>query len=246
MPAGDVEIVGSFTANGDTPYEVRYYLEDLDGKGYTENKDARENLTGKTDTLATAQEKTFAGFTFDESAEGTKLSGKIAGDGSLVLKLYYARNSYKVTYKYEGTVPTGASALPAEATYKYGAEVKVAADATAPGYTFSGWDKKDFTMPADNVEISGSFTANENTDISNQHTGNIQKVRRLATANSSGENGYSANAYGTMVANSNFNLALPGTKTVRLTVDIQKDKVTIQKQDYDASGKLGDVKNAVL
>lgn len=82
--------------------------------------------------------------------------------------------------------------------------------------------------------------------ISNQHTGNIQKVRRLATANSSGENGYSANAYGTMVANSNFNLALPGTKKVRLTVDIQKDKVTIQKQDYDASGKLGDVKNAVL
>ena len=35
-----------------------------------------------------------------------------AGDGSLVLKLYYTRDSYKVTYQYTGKVPTGASELP--------------------------------------------------------------------------------------------------------------------------------------
>ena len=44
-------------------------------------------------------------------------------DGSLVLKLYYTRNSYNVTYVYEGTVPTGASELPEKATYKYEEEV---------------------------------------------------------------------------------------------------------------------------
>ena len=83
--------------------------------------------------------------------------------------MYYTRNSYKVTYEYEGKVPTGASKTPAEATYKYGASVTVAEDATAPGYTFSGWDKKDFTMPASNVVIKGSFKANDNTEYKVEH-----------------------------------------------------------------------------
>ena len=83
--------------------------------------------------------------------------------------MYYTRNSYKVTYEYEGTVPTGASELPAEATYKYGEKVTVAENATAPGYTFSGWDKEDFTMPASDVVIKGSFTANDNTQYKVEH-----------------------------------------------------------------------------
>ena len=32
--------------------------------------------------------------------------------------------------------------------------------ATAKGHTFSGWSTGDFTMPAQDVEITGSFTAN--------------------------------------------------------------------------------------
>ena len=39
----------------------------------------------------------------------------------------------------------------------------VAEAATAPGYTFSGWSTGDFTMPAQDVEITGSFTANGDT-----------------------------------------------------------------------------------
>ena len=164
MPAENVTITGSFAANGDTKYAVEYYLEDLDGKGYTKDTEASYTAQGQTDTEVTAQEKAFTGFTFDEKAEGTKVSGTIVGDGSLVLKLYYTRNSYKVSYTYEGTRPTGASALPVEATYKYGAEVKVAEAATAPGYTFSGWNpSKDFAMPAEDVTITGSFVANEDT-----------------------------------------------------------------------------------
>ena len=57
-----------------------------------------EELTGKTDTIATANPKTYTGFTLDRTVEGTVASGNIAGDGSLVLKLYYTRNSYDVTY----------------------------------------------------------------------------------------------------------------------------------------------------
>ena len=167
MPAENVTITGSFTANGETPYKVEHYQQNLEDDGYTLAE--TENLTGETDTTATANPKTYTGFAFDGTAEGTVASGNIAGDGSLVLKLYYTRNSYDVTYAYTGTVPTGASALPEKATAKYGAPVTVAEAATAPGYTFSGWSRNDFTMPAENVTITGSFTANSNTEYTVRH-----------------------------------------------------------------------------
>ena len=167
MPAEDVVIKGSFTANTDTQYKVEHYLQDLDGNSYT-LKDT-ETLAGTTDTTATATPKQYPGFTYDSTVEGTKTEGVITGDGQLVLKLYYTRNNYKVTYEYEGTPPSGASALPTEETYKYGASVTVAEDATAPGYTFSGWDKEDFTMPAEDVVIKGSFTANTDTQYKVEH-----------------------------------------------------------------------------
>ena len=169
MPAQDVEITGSFTANGDTAYTVEHYQQNLAGDGYDLVEADTEHLTGETDTTATANPKTYTGFTFDGTVEGTVASGNIAGDGSLVLKLYYTRNSYDVTYAYTGTVPTGASALPEKATVKYGAPVTVAEAATAPGYTFSGWSRNDFTMPAENVTITGSFTANSNTEYTVRH-----------------------------------------------------------------------------
>ena len=167
MPAEDVVIKGSFTANTDTQYKVEHYLQDLDGNSYT-LKDT-ETLAGTTDTTATATPKQYPGFTYDSTVEGTKTEGVITGDGQLVLKLYYTRNNYKVTYEYEVTPPSGASALPTEETYKYGASVTVAEDATAPGYKFSGWDHEDFTMPAEDVVIKGSFEARNDTKYRVEH-----------------------------------------------------------------------------
>ena len=174
MPAQDVEITGSFTANGDTAYTVEHYQQNLAGDGYDLVEADTEHLTGETDTTATANPKTYTGFTFDGTVEGTVASGNIAGDGSLVLKLYYTRNSYEVSYAYTGTVPAGASALPAAASYKYGADVTVAPQATAPGYTFNGWleDGKvtaSFKMPAGPVQLTGSFTANTDTRYTVEH-----------------------------------------------------------------------------
>ena len=166
MPTEDVSVEVKYVANTNTAYKVEHYTENLDGSYKLEKT---ENLTGTTDTEVTASAQTFEGFTFDETVEGTVKSGNVAGDGSLTLKLYYTRNSYKVTYKYTGTTPSGASELPREAEYKYGENVTVAEAATAPGYTFSGWSKENFTMPAEAVEITGSFTANTNTAYKVEH-----------------------------------------------------------------------------
>lgn len=158
MPAENVEITGSFTANTNTPYKVEHYLEDLTEGEYTLTK--TDNLTGTTDTEAQANAKDYEGFTFDSSITGTNLSGNIAGDGSLVLKLYYKRNSYNVTYAYTGYVPDDASPLPQGEKLKYGADISVPDDATAEGYTFSSWIKDYITMPAQDIEITGYFIEN--------------------------------------------------------------------------------------
>ena len=101
MPVNDVVIKGSFTANDKTQYKVEHYLENLevlDGEKFT-LKDT-ETLAGTTDTTATATPKQYPGFTYDSTVEGTKTSGTITGDGQLVLKLYYTRNTYKYTVHY--------------------------------------------------------------------------------------------------------------------------------------------------
>lgn len=169
MPAENVEVTVTYKANDNTAYKVEHYQQNLNDGGYT-LKDT-ENLTGTTGATATATAKTYDGFTFDENNANNVLSGTIAGNGSLVLKLYYTRNSYKVTYKYESDV-AGQSNLPEEASYKYGAEVKVAAAATAAGYTFSGWSTADatiasgeFIMPANNVTITGSWSTDDDQTV---------------------------------------------------------------------------------
>ena len=158
MPAEDVEITGSFTERTDIPYKVEHYLEDLNSDTYSLAK--TDNLIGTIYTEVVANAKDYEGFTFDDSIDGTKTSGNIEGDGSLVLKLYYKRNSYNVTYAYTGDIPNDASPLPQMENYKYGAEINVPENATAEGYTFSGWIKDYITMPAQDIEITGYFIEN--------------------------------------------------------------------------------------
>lgn len=160
MPANDVKITGNWKKNGDGTYKLEYWLEKLDG-----TYENTETITGRTGTIGTtasvtdADKKQITGFTFDADNVNNVLSDTISADGSLTLKLYYTRNSYTVKYQYTGTVPKDATGLPAEATYKYGAEVTVTAAATSADHVFSGWSKTGkFNMPAEDVIITGSWT----------------------------------------------------------------------------------------
>ena len=139
-------------------------------------------------SIPVTEKTNITGFTY-ESKDKANI---VINTESNTATVYYTRNSYKVTYEYEGTIPTGASTLPAEATYQYEANVIVAANATAPGYTFSGWDRQNFTMPAENVVIKGSFTANTNTAYTVIH--HLQKLNADA---SDKVNGYEVPADGT-------------------------------------------------
>jgi|GEM_PF-2428548 len=187
MPARNVLIVGHFTEIPITSYEVYHYLENLDGTygdgegGSVEAK--KETYSARVGSVVTAHAHVFAGYKFNSAITGTVLSGTIPASGTLVLKLYYDRNTYNVTYEYAGVVPDTASVLPNNGNpiaVKYGATHIIAGDSTASGYDFHGWNSQtagfavgetdvSFTMPSHDVILAGHFHADIETPYKINH-----------------------------------------------------------------------------
>ena len=97
----DAQYTAQYTANTDTEYTVEYYYETVEGGQYEKDDSKTETKTGTTDTTATVTATAEEGF---EAATGVGevLSGTIAGDGSLVLKVYYNRERDTVTVMADG------------------------------------------------------------------------------------------------------------------------------------------------
>ena len=122
-----------------TPYEVHHYLERLEGE-YLAVPDEKDNLRGETGAWTAAAAKSYDGFTPIEFEQK-----RIKADGSTVVKIFYTRNSYLLTYK-----DSLSAGVYASQTYKYGAAVTAIADPTKTGYTFTGWSPTvPATMPAE-------------------------------------------------------------------------------------------------
>lgn len=100
----DMVFTAQWEARTDTPYTVEHYLENLNGSYAL---DTTEPLKGTTDTTVTAAAKSYDNFTYDSTVPGTVASGNIAGDGSLVLKLFYTRNTYDYTVRHIKQLPDG-------------------------------------------------------------------------------------------------------------------------------------------
>ena len=146
-------------------YHIQHWFEGLNGEF------GLHSITTKTAAEGERVEaKPFAlepvGYTLNLEQDDTVPAGTTDLEKVLTLKLYYTRNSHKVTYRYEGEVPEGAAELlPKAADHKYNSQVTVADDVAINGYTFSGWTTDDtavaggkFMMPDGNVEFVGSFT----------------------------------------------------------------------------------------
>lgn len=117
-----------------TPYEVHHYLERLEG-AYPYVPKEKDNLRGETGAWTAAAAKSYDGFTPMGFAQE-----RIKADGSTVVKIFYTRNSYLLTYK-----DSLSAGVYASQTYKYGAAVTAIAAPTKTGYTFTGWSP---TVPA--------------------------------------------------------------------------------------------------
>ena len=141
----DATFEAQFANNTDTKYTVNVYNMDTTGN-YPATPDSTYQGAGETNSTAdiTADAVAAEGFSLD-SAKST-LSGTIAADGSLVLKVYYSRNKYTLTV--DGV---------ASEVY-YGAAVSVA-EPSKEHYTFAGWEPElPDTMPANDVTVVSKWT----------------------------------------------------------------------------------------
>ena len=180
MPDGPVSATGSWTPHSDTPYTVEYYQQHTDDDGY--DLADTEHCTGTTGAAAAVPDRTYPGFSETAGSIADRSGAVIKSDGSTVIKLYYDRERYEVTYAYLGAVPQGAAALPAAATYRYGQSVALAAAPALSGYDFSGWSLSPaltisggaFIMPDGPVAVTGSWTPRSDTPYTveyyQQHT----------------------------------------------------------------------------
>ena len=152
-------IYAAFEAKNNITYKVEHYLENLNG---TFVRQEVEELFGSTDSEVEALWKSYTGFSKDETNENNVLKGIVNYNGTLVLKLYYSRNSYKVSFE-----TNGGSAIQA-VSYKYEQMVAAPSSPNKLGYTFAGWELNgesySFTnMPAHDIELSAKWQVVEYT-----------------------------------------------------------------------------------
>ena len=134
------DLTAKWSANTNTPYTIEYYFQDADGT-YIKDETLTKYCTGTTDTYVEVEGETFENF----GIVSTYNRGKINGDGSLVIKLKYKRNTYRVSV----SADTGGTAKGGD-RYRYGQEVTVSVE-VEEGYEFNGWT------------ISGEYVGYEST-----------------------------------------------------------------------------------
>ena len=139
MPAEDIEITGSFSVN---TYAITYIV---DGEVY-----ATDELTYGSE-IVLIDEPTKEGYTFSGWSEipETMPAHDVEITGS------FSVNTYAITYIVDGEVY-------ATEELTYGSEIVLIDEPTKEGHTFSGWSEAPETMPAHDVEITGSFIPTEN------------------------------------------------------------------------------------
>lgn len=139
MGIEDVSFNAQFSA-GEVSYKVETYVMDVNGAYGAADVKVVPATTG---AAVSVDPEAREGFTV---ASDSVLSGTVAADGSLVLKVYYSRNQYKLTV--DG----------AESMVYYGAELNIA-EPTKDHYTFAGWNVEvPATMPASDLTLVSQWT----------------------------------------------------------------------------------------
>lgn len=166
----DATYVAQWKANTDTKYKVEHHLE----TGYETNNytlDFTDELTGTTGAIVDAVAKTtYAGYTLDTNVTNTLTSGTVAGDGSLVLKLFYRKNatdSYTVKhFIQDGDDPTSYSLYGTPEVLNATVGTTVSANyITIAGYTPNNYhaDRKENGTVETGGTLTLSFYYNANT-----------------------------------------------------------------------------------
>ena len=135
MPAEDLTLYAKWTANSGIAYKVEHWQQNAEGEDYTLAD--TDSLSGTAGQQTNAQANTYNGFTAQTVTQAT-----IAGDGTTVVKVYYNRMSYTLTYDLNAGEDSSAKLendAAAAVQYRHGATVSNQPSASRAGYTFGGW-----------------------------------------------------------------------------------------------------------
>jgi uncharacterized repeat protein (TIGR02543 family) len=153
MPAKDITVTGSYSINS---YNVIYMV---DGKEYKKVSLA----FGSTITPEAAPTK--EGYTFSGwNAIPTTMPAK-----DVTVTGTFTVNYYTITYKVDGTIYKTVSVA-------YGSTIIPEPEPTKEGYVFSGWSTIPTTMPANNIEITGSFVYTAIKELYNSSFVNVYNI----------------------------------------------------------------------
>ena len=102
---GNITLYAVWIEGDPIDYTIEYYLQTKDLSSYEKSKDKTlQNVAGKE---VTAQPESIDGFTFDKTNPENITSGTVSADSKLVLKLYYNRNKYTVTFDKNSKTASG-------------------------------------------------------------------------------------------------------------------------------------------
>ena len=137
MPANDVEVNATFTVN---KYLISYYV---DGETYfTDSIAYGEKITPIDEPTRVGE--TFSGWNGVPESMPAR---------DVIINGTFGSNSYTITYYVDGEIYQ-------TDICSYGSEIKQIDAPIKEGYTFSGWSEIPATMPANDVEVTGTFSIN--------------------------------------------------------------------------------------
>jgi uncharacterized repeat protein (TIGR02543 family) len=128
--AKDLTVYAKWTPSKSTAYKVEHYLEGTDGKYELKSTD---ELTAETGATVTAEKKEYTGYTENTTIADRVAEGTVEADGSLVLKLFYDKNQYTVTFD-----PQNGTTIPNQ-TVDYNEKATKPTEPTKDGYEFIAW-----------------------------------------------------------------------------------------------------------
>lgn len=130
-----------------------------------------------------------------------------------VITAQYSINSYTVSYFVDGV-------LYDTQTYEFGAEIILLDEPQREGQTFSGWSEVPDTMPANNVNVYGSFDDNSYTVVFEDWDGTPLKVETVSHGEAATapedptREGYTFTGWDTDFSNVTDNLTVTATYTI--------------------------------
>lgn len=205
MPDHDVTLYAKWTAQGGISYTVEHYQQNVTDDEYTLAE--TESKTGATGQLTAAESKSYPGFTAPQSIT----QQTVKGDGSTVVKVYYNRNEYTLTYDLNGSDAAWTDSETDQShKYRFGAEITTPTsnDLSRAGYAFGGWytdadctaEFTATTMPAENTTLYAKWNAGQVNYTVNYY---LQNVDGTTYPNTPSE-------------------TVPGSGVTDQTVDVQK------------------------